>query len=261
MGMNPLVRKLMINGAGAISGMVEEFEPEKKGEKPSVALTEFNFCEQGAHYVRDLIEKDFNVISFPATGLGEKAAEDLVNQGLFEAFIDLVPAGFGEFLLGGNRDAGPDRLNAGINQCIPYILSPCGFEMISCGPLKRKDENDPLWVSRNLAERKLFIQDGIRVQARTAPEEMQTIARATAEKLNKGKNKKLIKFIIPKKGFSSVSMEGGALYDAASDRAFIEELINHVDPEIEIIEVDAHINTNEFARAVEDVLNQTLKES
>ncbi len=257
-GLNPLVRTLMINGAGAICGMAETYAPPQKEERPSIALTEFGFCDKGAHYVRELLEDSYNIVSFHATGLGEKAAGDLVGQGLFEAFIDLVPGGFSEYLLGGNRAAGPDRLDAGINQGRPYILSPCGFDMISCGPIQRRDEGDPLWVSRKLAERKLLIQDAMRVQARTSPEEMHTIARAVAEKLNTHKNKKLVKFVIPIKGFSSLSVEGGALYDPVSDQAFIDEFRKNLDPEIDIIEVATHINTPEFAQAVIDALEQTL---
>jgi len=257
-GLNALVRKLMFNGAGAICGMVEEFMPPQKDEKPSIAITEFGFCDKGAHYVRELLEGSYNIVSFHATGLGEKAAGELVGQGLFEAFVDLVPAGFSEYLLGGNRATGPERLDAGINQGKPYILSPCGFDMISCGPIQRREEGDSLWVSRKLAERKLLIQDAIRVQARTSPEEMQTIARAVAEKLNKHENKKLVKFIVPTKGFSSISVKGGALYDPISDKTFIDEFRENLDPEIDIIEVDTHINTPEFAQAVVDALEQTL---
>jgi uncharacterized protein (UPF0261 family) len=257
-GLNPLVRNLMVNGAGAICGMVEESEPSPEAEKPSIAITEFGFCDKGAHYVRELLEEEYNVISFHATGLGEKAAVDLVSQGLFEAFIDLVPGGFSEFLLGGNRAAGPDRLDAGINQGKPYILSPCGFDMISCGPIQRRDEGDPLWVSRKLADRKLLIQDAMRVQARTSLEELHTIAQAVAEKLNTHKDKRLVKFVIPTQGFSSISVKGGALYDPDLDRTFIDELRKNLDPEIEIIEVDTHINTPEFARSIVEALKQIL---
>jgi uncharacterized protein (UPF0261 family) len=257
-GLNPLVRNLMVNGAGAICGMVEELEPSPEAEKPSVAITEFGFCDKGAHYVRELLEEDYNIISFHATGLGEKAAVDLVSQGLFEAFIDLVPAGYSEYLFGGNRAAGPDRLDAGCKLGKPYIISPCGFDMISCGPIQRKDEGDPLWVSRKLAERKLLIQDAMRVQARTSREEIHTIAQAVAEKLNRHEDKKLVKFVIPTQGFSSVSVKGGALYDPDLDRAFIDKLRENLDPEIEIIEVDTHINTREFGRSVVKALQQIL---
>jgi len=257
-GLNPLVKNLMLNGAGAICGMVESYEPPRVEDKPSIAITEFGFCDKGAHYVRELLEKDYNIISFHATGLGEKAAVDLVGQGMFEVFIDLVPGGFSEYLMGGNRAAGPDRLDAGCKLGKPYILSPCGFDMISCGPIQRRDEGDPLWIDRKLAERKLLLQDAIRVQARTAPEEMKTIALEVAGKLNQHENKKLVKFIIPTEGFSSISVEGGAIHDPESDRTFIEELKKNLDPEIEIIEVPTHINSPEFARATVDALKRTL---
>ena len=173
-------------------------------------------------------------------------------------FLDLVPAGFSEYLLGGNRNAGPDRLEAGIDHGKPYILTPCGFDMISCGPIQRRDDGDPLWVSRQLSSRKLLLQDAIRVQARTSVEEMQTIAQEVANKLNRSQNKKLIKFILPTRGFSSLSVEGGALFDPESDGAFSEALKQYLDDEISIIEVDADINTPEFARAVVDALQQAL---
>jgi uncharacterized protein (UPF0261 family) len=259
-GLNPLVRSLMVNGANAICGMVERFEPFKKEEKPAIALTEFGFCEKGAHYIRELLErKNYSVISFHATGMGDRAAEDLVSQGLFDAFIDLAPGGFSEYLLGGNRAAGPDRLEAACKQGIPYILAPCGFDMISCGPLERKDKADPLWVSRKLAERKLMVQDALRVQARTSAEEMRIIAQAVADKLKKHKDKKLVKFLIPLRGFSSISVEGGALYDPLADKVFIDELKKNLDPTIQIIEVDTHINTPEFAAAAVEVLEESLK--
>jgi uncharacterized protein (UPF0261 family) len=258
-GLNPLVRTLSINGANAICGMVEGFQPSQREEKPSIALTEFGFCDKGAHYVRELLEKDYDLVSFHATGLGDRAGKDLVSQGLFEAFIDLVPASFSEYLFGGNRASGPDRLEGARDQSIPYILAPCGFDMISCGPIERKHKADPLWVSRKLAERKLLIQDAMRVQARTNIEEMGIIAKAVAERLNQYKNKKLVKFIIPKRGFSSLSMEGGALYDPVADKAFIEELKRNLDSEIGIVEVDTHINTPEFGRAVVEALRECFK--
>jgi len=260
-GLNPLVRTLAVNGANAIAGMVERLEPLKKEKKPAIAITEFGFCDKGAHFVRELLEKEYDLISFHATGIGDRAAVDLVSQGFFEAFIDLVPASFSEYLFGGNRASGPNRLDAALRTPIPYILSPCGFDMISCGPIERRDKGDPVWVSRKLAERKLLIQDAIRVQARTSVEEMETIAKAVAEKLNLYPNKNLLKFIIPQKGFSSLSVEGGALYDPVADQAFADALRKYLDPGIKMVEVDTHINTPEFARVVVEALQESLSRS
>ena len=258
-GLNPLVRTLAINGANAICGMVEGAETLSKEKRPSIALTEFGFCDKGAHYVRELLEKEYDLVSFHATGLGDRAAVDLVSQGFFEAFIDLVPASFSEYLFGGNRASGPNRLGAALSQPIPYLLSHCGFDMISCGPIERRDKGDSLWISRKLAERKLLLQDAMRVQARTSPEEMEQAAKAVAEKLNQYKHKKLVKFVIPKKGFSSLSVEGGALYDPLSDEAFVNSLRKNLDPEIKIVEVNADINNREFAQAVVVVLRESLE--
>ena len=258
-GLNPLVRTLAVNGANAICGMVERLKPLKKEKKPSIALTEFGFCDKGAHYVRELLEKDYDLISFHATGLGDRAAVDLVSQGFFEAFIDLVPASFSEYLFGGNRASGPNRLDAPLRTSIPYVLAPCGFDMISCGPIERRDKGDPLWVSRKLAERKLLIQDAMRVQARTSVAEMETIAKAVAEKLNPYPNKNLLKFVIPQKGFSSLSVEGGALYDPIADNAFVIALKKYLDPEIKIVEVNTDINNTRFAQAVVKALEESLK--
>ncbi len=258
-GLNSLIKTLAINGANAICGMVEGWASFPSEKKPSIGLTEFGFCEQGADYIRKLLEKDYDLISFHATGGGDQVALDFIQQGLLEAFIDLVPASFSEYLLGGNRAFGPNRLNVAIHPPFPYILAPCGFDMISCGPIERRERDDPLWTKRKLAERKILIQDPLRVQARTNPEEMEMIAEAVAESLNQSSNKEFIKFIIPQKGFSSLGKEGGALYDPHADHAFVETLKKALDPKIEIIEVDSDINDPQFAQVVTDCLKEILK--
>ncbi|MBN1631610.1 MAG: Tm-1-like ATP-binding domain-containing protein, partial [Thermoleophilia bacterium] len=134
-GMNPLVRTLALNGADAVSGMVEgrlSAPPEK--ERPSVAITEFGYVDKGAYYIREILRKDFEIVSIHAMGMGDRAALDLTPQGVFTAFVDLMPGSFSEHVLGGNRDAGPDRLDVAADLDIPYIFCPGGFDMISCGP-------------------------------------------------------------------------------------------------------------------------------
>jgi uncharacterized protein (UPF0261 family) len=253
-GMNRLVSTIALNGANAIAGMVETFRRRPDEMRPSFVMTEFAFCDAGAQYIREILEKDYEVVSFHSQGLGDRAAIDFVDQGLFDGFIDLAPAGFSEYLLGGNRASGPNRLDAAMDLPIPYILSPCGFDMISCGPMERKLAKDDLWVSRKLSERKLFLQDAVRVQARTTAGETRQIGLAVAERLNRRTYKEMVKFLIPRRGFSSLSVVGGALYDTQSDEAFIHALKENLDPAIEVLEIDTDINTREFAAAVVDAL-------
>jgi uncharacterized protein (UPF0261 family) len=258
-GMNALVKTLALNGANAICGMVEGGRVSLQEGRPSIALTEFGFCDKGAHYIREILEKDYDLISFHATGLGDKAVMDLLPQGIFKAFIDLVPGAFSEHLLGGNRGfVGPNRLDVASNLSIPYIFCPGGFDIISCGPIERKDRNDPLWTSRKLAERKLYLQDPARVQARMNSEETEYVAAAAAEKLNQYRNKARVKVVIPLKGFSSISIEGGPLHDPGSDNVFATTLKDRLDAAIEVIEVDSDINSPRFAEAVSDALSRAL---
>jgi uncharacterized protein (UPF0261 family) len=130
--------------------------------------------------------------------------------------------------------------------------------MISCGPLARKDRGDPLWVSRNLAARNYFVQDGYRVQAKTNAEELRLVAKAVAEKLNRAKGP--VKFLIPIRGWSSLSVQDQPLYDPNADRVFVEELKEQLKSEIEVRELDTHLNTPEFAMAAVKALEKMMLE-
>jgi uncharacterized protein (UPF0261 family) len=255
-GMNPLVRVLALNGADAVCAMAEGgWAASLRGERPAVAVTEFGYVDKGAHHVREALAEDFETVSIHAMGMGDRASLDLTPQGVFAAFVDLMPGSFSEHVLGGNRDAGPDRLDVAADLSIPYIFCPGGFDMISCGPPERRDTDDPLWTSRRLAERKLHVTPP-RVQARTSPEETEETAHAVADRLNRYRNKARVKVVIPLRGFSSLSVEGGPLHDPVADAAFASSLKSHLDPEIEIVEVDTDINDPVFARAVAEALSR-----
>jgi len=259
-GLNPLVQDLLKRAAGAICGMVEmgggpaslSKTTHKKG---LIALTEFKFSEECCAHIRHLSEKKgLEVIPFHAQGTGDRAMEELIGDGLFQGVMDIVPAGVGEELLGGNRAAGPNRLETAGKMGIPQLITPCGFDMLSCGPLERGDRGDPLWVSKDIKKRKLFIPDAFRVQARTTSQELREIAREVARKLNQSKG--LVAVLIPLKGWSSLDQEGMPLYDPEADQAFLGELRIHLNKNISTIELDLHLNTREFA---EEAVNQFMK--
>lgn len=258
-GMNFMVRTLAVNGANAIAGMVEGGKIPV-GSKRSVAITEFGFCDKGAHYVRELVEREYEMVSFHAQGVGDKAVIELVPQGMFAGFVDFVPGAFSEFLLGGNRGvAGPDRLAVFASVPMPYIFCPGGFDMISCGPLERKDRDDPLWGPRKLAQRKLYIQDPPRVQARMSSEESEYVGTAVAETLNGFEHKKRVKVVFPLRGFSSISVQGAPLWDPDADKAFGAALRQRLSSAIGLIEVDSDINSPVFAKAVASALSEAFR--
>jgi len=259
-GLNPLVEDLLNRAAGAICGMVEmRGSPESLSrsfqEKNLIALTEFKFSEECCSHIRRLLEdRGFEVIPFHAQGTGDRAMEELIGDGLFQGVMDIVPAGVGEELLGGNRAAGANRLESAGKKGIPQLITPCGFDMLSCGPMERGDRGDPLWVSKDIKNRKLFIPDAFRVQARTTSQELREIAREVGRKLNQSKGPVVI--LIPLKGWSSLDKKGMPFYDPEADQAFLNELKSHLNPAISLMELNLHLNTREFA---EEAVNQFMK--
>ena len=262
-GLHELSKSILIRAAGAICGMVETgadavIDSLKQTENPLVAITEFHYSDMCCKLVTQYLEeKGYKVIPCHAQGVGDRAMDRLLNQGIFDGVVDIVPSGLSEELFGGNRAAGPDRLEAAGKRGIPQIITPCGFEMISCGPLKRKDSGDPLWLSRNLADRNYYLHDAYRVQARTNTEELRLIAKTVAEKLNKAKGP--VKVLIPEKGWSTLSVEGQLLHDPDANKVFVEELEKDLKPEIKVRKLDTHLNTPEFAMAVVETFDDMMK--
>lgn len=252
-GSNPLVKDVLARAAGMICGMVECSTGEslltKKSDKKMVALTEFKFSEPCCSYIRkNLEEKGFEVIPFHAQGTSDRAMEELILDDLFQSVIDIVPAGVSEELLGGNRAAGKGRLESAGKKGIPQIITPCGFDMLSCGPLDRREKSDPLWIKRKLADRALFIPDAFRVQARTTIEELTEIAGEVAGKLNQAKGPVVV--MVPTSGWSSLDREGMPLYDPKADKHFIEVLRSKLDSHIKVVLLPCHLNSIEFAEEV-----------
>jgi len=260
LGLNELTRSILGLAAGGICGMVEASSGAVtlSSEAPMIAVTGFKFSEACGQQVLALLEKKgYAAIPFHAQGIGDKTMEDLIGQGIFSGVIDIVPAGVSEELLGGNRAAGQGRLEAAGHQGIPQVITPCGFDMLSCGPLGRKDQNDPLWTRLRLDERKIFIPDEFRVQVRTSPDELKKIASIVAQKLNKSKGP--VKFIIPTKGWSALSVSGADLHEPESDAVFAPALGRHLRTDFELIEMDTEFSSPDYAALLVASLEEMMK--
>jgi uncharacterized protein (UPF0261 family) len=249
--LNDLTKSVLERAAGGICGMtaVSHGAVHPMSEKRLIAITTFKFSDTCSRNVMKLLtERGYSVIPFHAQGMGDRAMEDLIEQGLFDGIIDIVPAGLGEELLGGNRRAGPHRLEAAGHVGIPQVITPCGFDMISCGPLNRKDEEDPLWVERHLAERKSYIPDEYRVQVRTNRDEIHDIAVVMAHELNKSAGP--VKIVVPTQGWSALSVKGADLHDPEADAVFVPCLKRMLRKGIKVQEIDTDINSLKFAEAL-----------
>ena len=261
-GINDLTKAVLERAAGGICGMAAASAGPVKpvSTSPLIAMTTFKFAEECGQQAMALLEKKgYTVIPFHAQGIGDRAMEELIEQGLFHGVLDLVPAGVIEDLLGGNRTAGPHRLEAAGKAGIPQVYTPCGFDMLSCGPLSRRETGDPLWKGLRLSERKIFIPDEFRVQARTSGEEVCRAAEVVARKLNASKGP--VKFFIPTRGWSALSTQGADLHDPATDALFAPALKKSLRPDIEVSEIPVELNSAPFAEALVTALDGMIQES
>ena len=254
-GLNSLMKNVLSRAAGAICGMVEgsaKVPVPLLGEsvKPLMAMTHFGPCEECAVNIRKQLEEEgYEVIGFSAAGIGDRAMEEIIErQDIFRAVIDLAPRGVGEELLGFSAAAGATRLEAAGKKGLPQIIAPGAVNWGN--PLKR--EYKPEYSSR-----KRFDYDALRSFLKLSKEEMIMVADTMADKLNKAKGP--VKFLIPLGGWASLDKRGTDYYEPELNRAFVDELKKELRQDIEVREVDADLETPEFAQAIVKALHEVME--
>lgn len=244
--MNPLLEAQIVNAVGAICGMVEMTRGTRfVFDKPCVAVSSFGFGEMAVQSAVTLLEEaGFTPIVCHAQGKGDRAMEDMIRAGAFQAVLDLCIGGVMENLYGGNRDPGPDRLLGAVGAGIPMVLAPCGLDILSYGG--RPD------MLEKTKDRVQYVQDALRVQVRTTADELRHAADVIAERLNRARGPWT--FLVPLRGWSSLDREGRPIYDPAADAVFAARLRARLDDPSHLREVDLHLYTPEFARVAVDEL-------
>jgi uncharacterized protein (UPF0261 family) len=242
-GLNELVKSVLVRAAGAICGMVEgSGEAIPHLAEKSVAITQLGWSDNCGRLVRQHLEKrGYHVYPFHAQGIGDRAMDDLILQGFFDGVIDIASGGVIEEIFVGTRAAGPKRLEAAGERGLPQVIAPCSVNITNAGPERKHSRK---YASR---ERRLK-QDEFRIETRYTPEELKIAAKVYAEKLNKAKGP--VKFLFPTRGWSSLDREGSVLHAPEEDRVFVEELRRNLKPEIEVKELDCHLEDTEFAMAL-----------
>jgi uncharacterized protein (UPF0261 family) len=248
-GLNELVKSILTRAAGAMCGMTKDSgETIPQLLEKSVAITQLGWSDNCARLVKQhLEERGYHVYPFHAQGVGDRAMDDLIAKGFFEGVIDIASAGVIEEIFRGTRAGGPKRLEAAGERGLPQVIAPGSINITNASLTRRLSEK---YTSR---EKKLK-QDEARVETRYNREELVTAARVYAEKLNKAKGP--VKFLFPTRGWSSLDREGSVLHAPEEDKVFVEELRRNLKPEIEIKELDCHLEDAEFALALVEAFIQ-----
>ena len=240
-GVTDMLANVMDRACYAMKGMIKYVNNSLNADaRKTIAMTMLGPCEQCASSVRAALEKKgFQVTGFSAAGVGDKAMEKMIAEGFFQGVIDLAPGGVGEHLFGYMRDGGPDRLESAGKKGIPQIVSTCSVNHMTPSRSKYKKE---------FYERRKYDLDKFRTWIRLSTDELEQVAHEFARKLNDSKAP--VKVMVPMQGWSSVDCMGNPTYDPKEDLVFIETLRSKLNPDIEIIQVDANMEDAKFSEIV-----------
>jgi uncharacterized protein (UPF0261 family) len=243
-GLNPLLRRVLANAAGAICGMVEQEVPEADN-RPMIAATMFGVTTPCVTAARRLLEAaGYDVMVFHATGSGGRAMEGLIDDGYFAGVLDVTTTEWCDEVVGGVLSAGPDRLSAAGRKGIPQVVSVGALDMVNFGPMDT--------VPEKFRGRNLYRHNPSVTLMRTTPAECEEIGRRIAAQLNKAQGPVVL--VLPLRGVSMIDAKGQPFHDPEADRVLFDTLRGHVGPNVRIVEVDAHINDPEFAQVLVDEL-------
>ena len=249
-GLNQLSRRVISNAALAMVGMVANEPDISISEKPTVGITMFGVTTPCVHMAREYLESEgYETIVFHATGTGGRAMEELVHQGLIDGVLDITTTEWADELVGGVLSAGETRLDADAETGIPQVVSVGALDMVNFGP---RDS-----VPDVFEDRKFHIHNPQVTLMRTTPEENAELGEIIAGKLNAATGPTAL--FLPLDGVSIIDVEGEDFYDPEADSRLFDALRENLDDDVELVELDAAINDDEFATAAATKLDEYLR--
>ena len=253
-GLNRISRRILTNAAGAIVGMARAQLPSteiaSEQDRPLVAATMFGVTTPCVTAVREQLEaRGYEVLVFHATGVGGRSMESLVRDGFITGVLDITTTELADEVAGGALSAGPDRLEAAGLAGIPQVVSLGALDMANFGPLEG--------VPERFRRRLLYQHNAAVTLMRTTSEENAVLGRLIAKKINQARGP--VALAVPLRGLSMIDAEGEAFYDPAADGALFAAIRAHLEPHVELVEMDAHINDPAFATLLVDTFHRLYR--
>jgi uncharacterized protein (UPF0261 family) len=254
LGLNFVTRRVLAEGVGAITGMVEMESGKEPSERPAIGMTSAGITTACAMRVREAMESwGYEVIAFHCNGIGAKAMEELADAGKLVGILDLTPHDIPDLLFGGIFPASHDRMEATCRRGLPQVVVPGGADFILLGSLES--------VSPKMLERKHVIHNPIHTHVKANHDEMVAVGRFIAERLSRSIGPALI--LVPNLGFSQLNIAGGPMFEPESDRGFLEglsaELARTGAKNVAVEVLDMHINDPAFAEAAAKRLDTMIR--
>lgn len=250
LGVNSVTRPIFTNAAAAIVAMSRVGRPVQRGERRVFTASMLGVSTTLVGQIQGLMGADgqSEVIAFHAVGTGGRAMEELIAEGLADGVFDVTTGEMTALVVGSDFTAGPDRMRAAGRLGIPQVVAPGGVDFIIEGPLDRLPEK--------YRGRKVMVHTPTITLVRTSAEEMAAVGKLIAERLAEAKGPAAA--ILPLRAFGWFAMEGQPLHDPESDRAFIEAFKAHVPRQVEVVELDTHLNDPQVGQVAVELMRKML---
>lgn len=253
LGLNPLLRQILSNAAGAAVGMAGSVGTvEMKSERPVVGITNLGVLTQGTMQAMALLaERGYETMVFHAVGSGGRAMEQLMRDGLIGAVLDYALGDIVDALFGGIRAADRQRLTVASALGLPQVIVPGGTDHI--GILL----DEPNVVPERWRDRPVTFHNPSILVPRTTGAELEAFTAELATRLSNAPGN--ARFLLPTAGLSSYSVAGAPLFDAVSDAAFFAAVRTRIPEHVTLIEVDAPAEDARFVRRAVDTLVELIE--
>ena len=246
-GLNRMTRKVLRNGAMALSGMAKVAHRHQDTRNQLAFLTTMGPTETCASALRSGFGKrGVEVVTFHCTGTGGRAMEKMIPEEQVDMVVDLSLHELMDRYFGGAFDPGPNRCEAAIQNSIPTVLVPGNIDFLVAGPMEQAQKQFP--------GRKYHKHNEHITCIGTTLDEIRQIAELLADRCNCGIGP--VAMLVPAKGFSDFSKKGGPLTNLEGPPLFAETFQKALKRHIHFDYLPYHINDEAFIAAIFDNLDK-----
>ena len=239
-GLNEICRATLRQAAGAVFGAALAARTPQSS-RPVIGMTSLgsSCLSYMIHLKPALEERGFDVAIFHATGMGGMAYERIAAAGGFACVMDFALPEVGNYLFGSVVHSGDNRLLGAGRSNTPQLIAPGCIDLIDFAGWQ---DVPPKFVDRPSHAHNRLIKSSAYNE-----EERRETAREIGRRLAAGHGPTRV--LLPLRGIEQWDRPGEAAHDPQGLAAFIEQMRHSIVAPCELIEVDAHINDEEFASA------------
>lgn len=248
-GLNSISSRLISQAAGAVVGMAKAQPLQYDKPRGIIGISMFGNTTECVKQCTNLLTREgYEVLPFHAVGTGGRTMESLIRDGCIDAVLDITITELADDLCDGICSAGPTRLTAAAEKGIPQVVVPGCLDMVNFGHLDT--------VPTKYKDRVLYSWSPDVTLMRTNEQENKILGESIANKLNQSSGP--VRILLPLNGLSIVSTAGGVFHQPETDLVLFNAIKENLNDDIEVVELDAHINDSSFAKQAVKVLFSIL---